>query len=658
MMHSGTETDLKGKDKIALVGNPNVGKSVIFGLLTGQYVTVSNYPGTTVEVTNGIIRHDKTNAVLIDTPGINNLIPQSEDERVTRDILLEGVNYTVQVGDAKNLRRTLFITLQIAEMGLPYCLVLNMMDEAKSLGIEIDIQSLSKIISAPVIPTVAIERQGISSLFKIIQQRQALNESASRYAFVYDPLIEAAINRLISLFPDSNISRRFLALMFLSGDDSIIEHLCSAFSPEQIREMENIRDETARHFGQPLSYIINQARLKRIEEIVTEVEKHEIKQKLTFATSLGKLMMHPFWGIFMLLFVLWLIYEIVGVFGAGTMVNFLEKNVFGEYVNPAVIWLFEKIIPAALIRDFFTGNFGLITMAISYSFAIILPIVGTFFLVFSLLEDSGYLPRLAIMVNRLFHLVGLNGKAILPMVLGLGCGTMATMTTRILPTKKERLIATILLAVGVPCSAQLGVIMALLGGISWQAMLWWFAVVIIVMGIVGYLAGRVLKGTGSDFIMEIPPIRRPAVMNILTKTFARVKWYLKEVVPIFILGTAALWCLDKIGLLTVIEDFTSPVIKGMLGLPVEATRSFLIGFFRRDYGAAGLFDLHRQGLLTPHQIIVAAITITLFIPCFAQFLMMLKEHGWKTALAIVAFVFPLAILTGSLVNLILNILGV
>ncbi|MFA5794148.1 MAG: ferrous iron transport protein B [Candidatus Brocadiia bacterium] len=656
---SAAKFDAAGKRKIALVGNPNVGKSVIFGLLTGQYVTVSNYPGTTVEVTYSSALYDKGRTVLIDTPGINNLIPDSEDERVTRDILLaEDIDYVIQVADAKNLRRALFITLQIAEAGLPYCLVLNMMDEVKSLGIKIDTQLLSKIISAPVVSTVAIERQGIRNLSRILQQSDhATREGVLCCDFVYDPLIETAVSRLNVLLPDAPISRRFRALMFLAGDDGIVEYRRHRYSPEQIQEMKNIRSEIAGQFGQPLSYVINQTRLKRVEGIVSEVEKHEAKPNWKFADSLGKLMMHPIWGVPILLLVLWLVYEIVGVFGAGTLVGLLENTVFGEYINPAAIWLFEKIVPSAIVRDFFTGEYGMITMALSYGFAIILPIVGMFFLVFSLLEDSGYLPRLAVMVNKVFRLVGLNGRAVLPMVLGLGCNTMATMVTRILPTKKERIIATLLLALGVPCSAQLGVIMGMLGGLSWRVTLWWLGSVFVIMGVVGYLASKILTGVCSDFIMEIPPIRRPALSNILAKTFARVKWYLKEVIPIFILGTAILWALDKTGLLGLMERIARPVITGMMGLPEKSTQAFLIGFFRRDYGAAGLYDLVHKGLMTPHQIVVAIITLTLFVPCFAQFLVMVKERGWKTGLAIVAFIFPLAILVGSLVNLILNVIG-
>ncbi len=226
-----------------------------------------------------------------------------------------------------------------------------------------------------------------------------------------------------------------------------------------------------------------------------------------------------------------------------------------------------------------------------------------------------------------------------------------------MPSKKERILTTLILALGIPCSAQLGVILGMIAGLSFAAMLWWIGSVFIVMLVVSYFANKIIAGTTSDFIMEIPPIRMPEITNILFKTYARVKWYLKEVIPIFILGTAVLFVIDKMGVLAYMEELFSPVLKGMMGLPGEATAAFLIGFFRRDYGAAGLYDLARQGLLNPQQIVVSLVTITLFVPCFAQVLMMIKERGWKVSLIIVVLIFPLAILVGSLVNLLINLSG-
>jgi ferrous iron transport protein B len=251
--------------------------------------------------------------------------------------------------------------------------------------------------------------------------------------------------------------------------------------------------------------------------------------------------------------------------------------------------------------------------------------------------------------------MGLNGKAVLPMVLGLGCDTMATLTTRILDSKKERVIATLLLALGIPCSAQLGVIMAMAASSSVACVLTVFVVVTLQLFIVGALSNKLIKGRTTDFIVELPPIRVPHMGNIILKTRHRLIWFLKEAVPLFLVGTLVLFLLDRFGTLTLMEQAFRPVIDGLLGLPIDSTGAFIIGFFRRDYGAAGLYDLHLRGLLTGNQIAVSMVVITLFVPCIANFFVMIKERGFSTAMLMVAFILPFSILVGTLLNLFLTV---
>jgi ferrous iron transport protein B len=300
-------------------------------------------------------------------------------------------------------------------------------------------------------------------------------------------------------------------------------------------------------------------------------------------------------------------------------------------------------------------------MGLSYGVAIVLPIVTTFFLAFSVLEDSGYLPRLAAMLNRAFRLLGLNGKAVLPLILGLGCDTMATLTARILETKKERLVVTLLLALAIPCSAQLAVIFAMLAGIHLAASLWFLGAIASVMLLVGFLAARIIPGRGSDFILELPPLRVPQFGNVLVKTVARVEWYAKEALPLFLLGTAVLWGMDRLGALAVLERAAAPVVTGLLGLPRETAGAFILGFLRRDYAAAGLFaqiePALRAGAVTREmevQIVVALVTVTLFLPCIAQLFMMLKERGTRATLLTVGFVLPFAFGMGGLLNVLMR----
>jgi ferrous iron transport protein B len=345
------------------------------------------------------------------------------------------------------------------------------------------------------------------------------------------------------------------------------------------------------------------------------------------------------------------------VLGAQTLVELIEDGLFGRLINPWAASLASHL-PSRLLQDFLVGEYGLVTMGLTYALAIVLPVVTTFFMVFGFLEDSGYLPRLAIFSDRLFRAMGLNGKAVLPMVLGLGCDTMATMTTRILHTPKERLIAIVLLALGVPCSAQLATIMGILGGISFAALATLFGVVVTQILVVGFLAARVLPGDRSEFALELPPMRLPQWRNLLRKTGLRIRWYLGEAVPLFLIGTALLFALDRVGALVVLARTAEPVVSGWLGLPAKAAEVFVMGFLRRDYGAAGLFDMARSDALTGVQSVVALTVMTLFVPCVANLLMIVKERGPRAALAILGFVTTVAILTGTVLNHAFRIFGV
>jgi ferrous iron transport protein B len=595
---------------VILLGNPNVGKSVLFNALTGLRATVSNYPGTTVEVARG--RLSGTDAEVIDSPGLNSILPISEDERVTWDLVRstrgEPGAVVVQVADAKNLRRALLLTLQLGQLEVPSVLVLNMSDEAEARGIRIDREGLEDALGIPVCTTVATRGVGIDGV--------GLALAAARAPRNHLPLPE-------------DVSGPALELL-AAGE---LESIEPAFQ--------------ARYHEALLVHANNLAR-----RFATEAEP----ASRALSRRLGRLAVHPVWGWPVLVAVLVGLYEFVGVFGAGTLVDLFETRIFGDYLSPWAIAVFG-VVPWAPVRDLFVGEYGLITMGLSYGLAIVLPIVATFFIAFAILEDSGYLPRLAVMSDRTFRVMGLNGKAVLPMVLGLGCDTMATLTTRILPTKKERLLATLLLALGIPCSAQLGVILAMLASVPPQAALIWFVTVALVLVSVGWLAAQVLPGKRGDFVVELPPMRLPALGNVLSKTLARVEWYLKEALPLFLLGTFVLFLLDRLHLLGAVVRAGKPLVTGVLGLPAEASSAFLIGFLRRDFAATRLFDMSRAGALDVTQLVVSMVTITLFIPCIANVFIIAKERGWKTAAAMAAFIFPVAFAVGGLVRLVMVGLG-
>ncbi len=659
---------------IILVGNPNVGKSVLFGALTGKYVTVSNYPGTTVEVTRGSAVLAGRHWHVMDTPGTNNLTPMSEDEQATRDILLQERDYVcLQVCDAKNLRRGLLLAAQLAEAQVPFTLALNMSDEAAGRGIRIDHQRLSDLLGVDVVPTVAVQRVGVATLAERLAEARS-----SAFRVRYDENVEAALAEVEPRLPArGGIGRRALALMALMGDESLRGHLAGSLPATDLAHIDEVRRRLSARYPESLRFVVSRQRLMAVDRLHDAVVSRGAASAASgLARRLGGWSTHPVLGIPVLLGVLYAAYQFVGVFGAKTAVDFLENKVFYDRLVPWLDRLVRWVVPAGAVQEFLVGpagvpfresagflvgRYGLFSMGLSYGMAIVLPIVTTFFIAFSLLEDSGYLPRLAVMVNRVFKWMGLNGKAVLPMVLGLGCDTMATMTARIMETRKERVIVTLLLALGVPCSAQLAVIFAMLAGMSPGAAAWFFGAVAAVLFLVGWLAAKVIPGRGSDFMLELPPIRLPQAGNVAVKTLARIEWYLREALPLFVLGTLILWGLDRVGGLSVLERVAAPVVVGLLQLPKEAASAFILGFLRRDYAAAGLF-LHyepamKAGAMTREmniEVTVALVTITLFIPCIANFFMILKERGWKTGLAIAGFILPFSVGAGALVNLLMR----
>jgi ferrous iron transport protein B len=650
--HETSTSILNGEGSIALVGHPNVGKSVIFQRLTGQHATVSNYPGTTVEVTRGSARA-LAKTVIVDTPGVITFPPVSEDECVTARVLLqEPLKAIVQVGDAKNLRRTLLLTAQLAEMDCPLVLVLNMTDEAKNRGVVVNYPLLSEYLLLPVVPTTAIRGDGIDQLTLALQQ-----VSAPRFRLSYPVEIEAALAELATRMDKTPISARSLGLAFLSNDSVSENFLNEALGETAYQEALSLRESLQLSFVDPLSTLIQRTRLDFVEQVVSATLVASGSSQKTLGARLGNLTTHPFWGLPILALVLYAIYWSVGVLGAGILVDFFEEEVFGGFLNPWITGAVNHLIPIPLAVDFLVGEYGQWTMGMTYALALILPIVTIFFLAFGLLEDSGYLPRLAALTNRIFRSLGLNGKAVLPMVLGLGCVTMATLTTRVLESKRERLLVTLLLALAIPCSAQLGVVMGLLAGISLTATLIWGGVVLLILLAVGWLAARLVPGDRSQLLVELPPLRLPTISNVVVKTLARLEWYAKEVIPLFLIGTAIMFVLDKTGLLTLLIRLGEPLVVGWLGLPAEASAAFLMGFLRRDFGATGLFLMEAQGLLSAMQVVVAMVTITLFIPCVASIMIIAKERSKRTAAAMMVIIFPLALLVGGLLQRVLSLIG-
>jgi ferrous iron transport protein B len=573
---------------IALVGNPNVGKSLIFNYLSGLYVDVSNYPGTTIEFTQG--RYKEFD--VFDTPGVYGIGSFSEEENVTREIVLQA-EAVLNVVDAVHLERDLFLTMQLIEMGKKVSVLLNFMDEVEALGLTVDAERLSRILGVSVFRTTATKRRGFDRLDDAI-------EAARRGC--QDPRLHDKLHAMLS-----SVGSEAEALLVLEGDQTV----------------------AARHGMRPgiERDAIAIDRRNRVNRIIDEVLV-ENPGRTRLSTRIGLWAINPWTGVPMVVAALYLIYLFVGRLVAQDLVKFTEVKLGQELWEPWVRWLLAPYIsPSSWVGTILVGEFGIVTMTVTYLLFLLLPLVVAFYAALALMEDSGYLPRLATLVDRALNAVGLNGSAVIPLILGFGCVTMATITTRMLGSEREKRIATAILQFAVPCSAQLAVVAALLSGAGFSAIMIYSTTIFAVFVALGTVLERILPGETTPLLIDLPPMRLPRLDNVIRKTAYRSYYFMKEASSWFFLGALGVGVMQVTGLLEVWQKLLAPVTTGWLQLPREASRAFVMGMVRRDFGAAGLYQLP----LTSSQIVVALVTITLFTPCIASAMVMLKERGLKEA---------------------------
>lgn len=595
----------KGK-KIVLVGNPNVGKSVFFGWLTGIYTEVSNYPGTTVEISTGMRGAD----TIQDTPGVYGVSSFNDEETVARDIIL-AADIVLNVVDSVHMERDLFLTLQLADIGIPMVVALNFMDEARAEGVHVDTDLLSDLLGVPVIATTATTGEGMELV------PDALLKARPGHP---DTVIADAVDEL----KDVVVSRR-VAVPILEGDEVLAAR--RGVSPGTRREEFYLR------------------RRDRVNDVIGHVVR-EVKTTRHMAFRLGEAMLSPVWGVLILVGVLFTMYELIGVLLAQKVVGFTEGTVMRGYWEPAMRGMVSHLVsPESVIGRIMVGEYGLLTMTITYLFGLLLPLVAGFYMALAVLEDSGYLPRLAALVDRALNTIGLNGRAVIPIILGFGCITMATITTRLLGTSREKTIASAILNFTIPCSAQLGVIALILARIGIRYTAAYVLVIGACLVLVGTVLHRFLPGESSPLLINLPPIRLPRPDNILRKTGSRTLAFMKEAFPWFVAGSLFVSLMQITGLLLVCQKALAPLTVGWLHLPKEAAEAFILGMVRRDFGAAGFTDMH----LTAAQGLVALVTITLFVPCIASAMILIKERSWREGILIWFGAFGAAFLIGGLV---------
>jgi ferrous iron transport protein B len=610
--HAGSEyfVDHFGGTKVALLGNPNVGKSLFFNYLSGMYVEVSNYPGTTIEFTTG--RYNGYE--IFDTPGVYGISSFTGEECVAREIVLQA-DVILNVVDAAHLERDLFLTQQLIDMGKKVSVFLNFMDEVEKFGLQIDTHLLESHLGVPVFKTVATSRSGFDQIEQAIRQARRGEQH---------PSLHHQLHAMLSM-----TGSEAEALLILEGDKVIARR----HGVEPKDDLEAIYIE----------------RRNRVNMIINAVLSDEhIRTRL--ATRLGHWAINLWTGVPLLIASLYLIYLFVGKLVAQELVKFTEETLGRSLWEPWIRGIITQYVPPdSWVATIVVGEFGIATMTVTYLVFLLLPLVVAFYLSLAVMEDSGYLPRLATMVDRALNAVGLNGSAVIPLILGFGCVTMATITTRILGSEREKTISTSILQFAIPCSAQLAVVAALLAGAGFGAILIYTLTIFSVFVMVGTLLHRTLPGKSTPLLLDLPPMRLPRIDNLVRKTAYRTHHFMKEATPWFIVGALGVGILQVTGLLAVWQNMLAPLTTGWLQLPREAATAFVMGMVRRDFGAAGLYQLP----LTPHQIIVALVTITLFTPCIASLMVMLKERGPKEGIIVWSGTWTVAFLVGGLLSQIL-----
>ena len=573
--------------KILLMGNPNVGKSVIFSRLTGVKVIASNYPGTTVSFTRGYMRLDDKTVEVIDVPGTYTLEPTCKAEEVALEMLekSEAGDVVINVINATNLERNLNLTLQLLERHIPMIVALNLWDDAKHKGITIDVEKLEELLGVPIVPTVAVSGEGIASLAHRMKEARM--------------------------------------------------------------------KETEPH--------TIESRWVEIGSITTQVQSL-VHRHHTFLERLEDLSLKPITGLPIAAVVIWLVFKIVRFIGEG-LIGYIFDPLFGKLYAPLMMRLsalfggsgfLHNIIIGKLIEGEidFAQSFGLLTTGLYVPIAMVLPYVFAFYLMLGLLEDFGYLPRLAVLIDNLMHKLGLHGQAIVPTILGLGCSVPGMLASRILETRRERFIVLTLLAVAVPCTAQSAVIIALVGehGGIYVAIV--FGTLAIIWVLLGFTLNKIMKGLSPELLLEIPSYHLPPIGVVAKKLWMRVVAFLKDAIPFMLLGILLMNILFATGAIKIVAKALSPVITNLMGLPTDVVVALIMGFLRKDVAVGMLAPLG----LTAKQLTVASTVLAVYFPCIAAFVILLKELGIKDMLKSAAIMLGLAVLVGTLMNLILSAL--
>src|SRR6056297_25453 len=565
--------------KVLLMGNPNVGKSVVFSRLTGTSVTSSNYAGTTVEYKKGLFKHNGENIELIDVPGTYTLDPTNKAEEVAVEMLNEG-DLVFNVVDATNLERNLNLTLQLLEKNIPVVILLNMWDETKHKGININLDKMKEELKVPIIPTVATTGNGLKEALDHLEYNK------------------------IKSFEEVSVDQRWKKIGHIINDIQKIDH------------------------------------------------KHHSKKELMEEYTLK-----PLTGIPIAAFVLYLTFVVIRFIGEG-LIGYIAEPIFEGPYRSFLVMVSNLLTEGSFLHDLFIGqlvsgqidfeqSFGLLTTGIFIPFAAVLPYIISFYFVLSILEDSGYLPRLAVLVDNLMHKVGLHGFSIIPMILGFGCNVPAALAARNLDSKREQFIASTLMSISIPCMAQTAMIIGLVGAFGGIYVFYVFAVLFIVWIIVGLILNYFLPGYSSDLLIEIPTLRFPLLDIVFKKLWMRITNFLKEAIPFVLLGVLAVNVLYALGFFAFLTRIIGPAFSTLFGLPKEVISALLMGFLRKDLAMGMLAPLD----LTVKQLVISSTILTVYFPCVATFIILFKELGLNNMLKSAGVMVATAVTVGTILNI-------
>jgi len=569
-------------EKILLIGNPNVGKSAIFSRLTGAKVIISNYPGTTVEFTQGKIKLGDETVMIIDVPGTYTLEPTCKAEDVACRMLQEG-GLVINVVDATNLERNLSLTLQLLEKDIPVIVALNMWDDTKHRGINIDIKKLEENLGVPVVSTCGLTGEGIKELISRLPEAKAIKSS-------------------------------------VSSDGK---------------------------------------KWEKIGRIVEEVQRLTHRHH-TLLEILEDLSIKPLTGLPIAIGVVYGAFWIIRFIGE-SLIGYLFGPLFGKLWLPLMMKLSVFLGEGSFLHHLLIGNliggnidfgqsFGLLTTGFFVPIGMVLPYIFSFYLVLGILEDFGYLPRLAVLTDNFMHHLGLHGYAIIPFILGLGCNVPGALATRILEERREKFIAATLMAIAIPCMAQIAMIVGLVGQRGGKYVAIVFLTLFALLVIKGLILNRVLKGASPEILVEIPPYRIPQIQAVIKKLWMRLSGFLREALPFVLLGVLFVNILHMLKIIDFFAYLFTPVLTGLWGLPKEAISALIVGFLRKDVAVGMLGPLN----LTTKQLVIGSTILAVYFPCIATYMVLIRELGLKDMLKVTLIMIVVALLVGTTLNLFLS----